>query len=88
MVENQKENQGVVKKSKEETGGNEIGGKANKEKVRNKKEKEESKKKDGALRKYESFYREVKTRSAQKAAQKQIQQGQPVRVPSVRGSVK
>ena len=36
-----------------------------------KKEKEESKKKDGALRKYESFYREVKARSAQKAAQRQ-----------------
>jgi hypothetical protein len=35
-----------------------------------KKEKEESKKKDGALRKYETFYREVKARSAQKAAQK------------------
>ena len=36
-----------------------------------KKEKEESKKKDGALRKYESFYREVKARSAQKAAARQ-----------------
>ena len=36
-----------------------------------KKEKEESKKKDQALRKYESFYREVKARSAQKAAQRQ-----------------
>jgi hypothetical protein len=36
-----------------------------------KKEKEESKKKDTALRKYESFYREVKARSAQKAAQRQ-----------------
>jgi hypothetical protein len=36
-----------------------------------KKEKEESKKKDAALRKYESFYREVKARSAQKAAQRQ-----------------
>ena len=35
-----------------------------------KKEKEESKKKDAALRKYESFYREVKARSAQKAAQR------------------
>ena len=39
-----------------------------------KKEKEEGKKKDGALRKYESFYREVKARSAQKAAQRQQQQ--------------
>ncbi|MGK3734484.1 MAG: hypothetical protein ACI8RD_000468 [Bacillariaceae sp.] len=39
-----------------------------------KKEKEESKKKDSALRKYESFYREVKARSAQKAAQRQTQQ--------------
>jgi hypothetical protein len=36
-----------------------------------KKGKEESKKKDAALRKYESFYREVKARSAQKAAQRQ-----------------
>ena len=36
-----------------------------------KKEKEDSSKKDAALRKYESFYREVKARSAQKAAQKQ-----------------
>lgn len=36
-----------------------------------KKEKEDGKKKDGALRKYESFYREVKARSAQKAAQRQ-----------------
>jgi len=36
-----------------------------------KKEKEASKKKDAALRKYESFYREVKARSAQKAAQRQ-----------------
>lgn len=35
------------------------------------KEKEDSKKKDAALRKYESFYREVKARSAQKAAQRQ-----------------
>ena len=44
-----------------------------------KKEKEESKKKDAALRKYESFYREVKARSAQKAAQRQMetQQRQP-----------
>jgi hypothetical protein len=38
-----------------------------------KKEKEESKKKDAALRKYESFYREVKARSAQKAAQRQME---------------
>jgi hypothetical protein len=38
-----------------------------------KKEKEESKKKDAALRKYESFYREVKARSAQKAAQRQLE---------------
>ena len=36
-----------------------------------KKEKAESRKKDAALRKYESFYREVKARSAQKAAQRQ-----------------
>lgn len=36
-----------------------------------KREKEESKKKDAALRKYESFYKEVKARSAQKAAQRQ-----------------
>lgn len=45
-----------------------------------KKEKDESKKKDAALRKYESFYREVKARSAQKAAQRrqneQVQQRQ------------
>ena len=38
-----------------------------------KKEKDESKKKDAALRKYESFYREVKARSAQKAAQRQME---------------
>lgn len=36
-----------------------------------KKEKEDGKKKDAALRKYENFYREVKARSAQKAAQRQ-----------------
>jgi hypothetical protein len=42
-----------------------------------KKEKEESKKKDSALRKYESFYREVKARSAQKAAQRQTQHQVP-----------
>ena len=41
-----------------------------------KKEKEESRKKDAALRKYESFYREVKARSAQKAAQRQAEQRQ------------
>lgn len=41
-----------------------------------KKEKEESRKKDQALRKYENFYREVKARSAQKAAQKTHQQRQ------------
>ncbi|VEU44967.1 unnamed protein product [Pseudo-nitzschia multistriata] len=39
-----------------------------------KKEKEESKKKDSVLRKYESFYRDIKARSAQKAAQRQTQQ--------------
>ena len=39
-------------------------------------EKEESKKKDAALRKYESFYREVKARSAQKAAQRQMENQQ------------
>lgn len=39
-----------------------------------KKEKEESKKKDSALRKYESFYRDIKARSAQKAKQRQTQQ--------------
>lgn len=39
-----------------------------------KKEKEESKKKDVALRKYESFYREVKARSAEKARQRDSQQ--------------
>jgi hypothetical protein len=54
-----------------------------------KKEKEESKKKDNALRKYESFYREVKARSAQKAAQRQnLQQAQPNRPSTYRGSVK
>jgi hypothetical protein len=42
-----------------------------------KKGKEESKKKDAALRKYESFYREVKARSAQKAAQRQQMENQP-----------
>jgi len=39
-----------------------------------KKEKEESKKKDSVLRKYESFYRDIKARSAQKAALRQTQQ--------------
>jgi hypothetical protein len=39
-----------------------------------KKEKEESKKKDAALLKYESFYREVKARSAAKQRQKEGQQ--------------
>lgn len=43
-----------------------------------KKEKDEGKKKDGTLRKYESFYREVKARSAQKAAQRLQQQTQHV----------
>lgn len=52
-----------------------------------KKEKEENKKKDGALRKYESFYREVKARSAQKAAQRQQQQKQPNRT-GYRGSAR
>jgi hypothetical protein len=41
-----------------------------------KKEKEENKRKDAAIRKYESFYREVKARSAQKAAQRVRQQQQ------------
>ena len=55
-----------------------------------KKEKEECKRKDGALRKYESFYREVKARSAQKAAQKQSQQvaPHPNQFSSHRGSAK
>ena len=35
---------------------------------------EESKKKDTALRKYDSFYRDIKARSAQKAAHRQAQQ--------------
>lgn len=39
-----------------------------------KKEREESKKKDSALRKYENFYRDIKARSAQKAALLQTQQ--------------
>lgn len=37
-----------------------------------KKEKEVSRKKDGALRKYENFYKEVKARSAQKQRQQQL----------------
>ena len=45
-------------------------------------EKEESKKKDSALRKYETFYREVKARSAQKAAQRQQKAHQPPLPPS------
>jgi hypothetical protein len=49
-----------------------------------KKEKDESKKKDAALRKYESFYREVKARSAQKAAQRQAQQHQRPNNPTSR----
>ena len=40
-----------------------------------KKEKSEGKKKDAALTKYENFYREVKARSAQKAAQRQKDAG-------------
>ena len=37
------------------------------------KERDECKKKDGALQKYEAFYREVKARSAEKARQRQLQ---------------
>jgi hypothetical protein len=40
------------------------------------KEKEESKRKDAALKKYESFYLEVKARSAQKQRQREAQQRQ------------
>lgn len=40
------------------------------------KEREETKKKDVALRKYEGFYREVKARSAEKARQRQLQEEQ------------
>lgn len=40
------------------------------------KEREETKKKDAALRKYEGFYREVKARSAEKARQRQLQEEQ------------
>jgi len=39
-----------------------------------KKERDECKRKDGALQKYEAFYREVKARSAEKARQRQAQQ--------------
>ena len=39
-----------------------------------KKERDEVKKKDSALQKYEAFYREVKARSAEKARQRQIQE--------------
>ncbi len=38
-----------------------------------KKEREECKRKDSALQKYEAFYREVKARSAEKARQRQQQ---------------
>ena len=38
-----------------------------------KKEREECKRKDNALQKYEAFYREVKARSAEKARQRQQQ---------------
>mmetsp|Transcript_2001 Transcript_2001/g.3414 ORF Transcript_2001/g.3414 Transcript_2001/m.3414 type:complete len:420 (+) Transcript_2001:183-1442(+) len=41
-----------------------------------KKERDECKKKDGALQKYEAFYREVKARSAEKARQRQLQEKQ------------
>jgi hypothetical protein len=37
------------------------------------KEKEQSKKKDAALKKYEAFYKEVKARSAMKQAQRKQQ---------------
>ncbi len=40
------------------------------------KEREESKKKDAALRKYEGFYREVKARSAEKTRQRKLQEEQ------------
>jgi len=53
-----------------------------------KKEKEESKKKDGALRKYESFYREVKARSAQKAAQRQHKAQTPPPLPPAKHPAK
>ena len=38
-----------------------------------KKERDECKRKEGALQKYEAFYREVKARSAEKARQRQQQ---------------
>jgi hypothetical protein len=38
-----------------------------------KKERDECKRKDSALQKYEAFYREVKARSAEKARQRQQQ---------------
>jgi len=41
-----------------------------------KKERDECKKKDSALQKYEAFYREVKARSAEKARQRQLQDQQ------------
>lgn len=41
-----------------------------------KKERDECKKKDGALQKYEAFYREVKARSAEKARQRQLAEKQ------------
>lgn len=40
------------------------------------KEREETKKKDAALRKYEGFYREVKARSAEKLRQRELQEQQ------------
>ncbi|KAL3791937.1 hypothetical protein ACHAWO_009452 [Cyclotella atomus] len=40
------------------------------------KEREDSKKKDAALRKYEGFYKEVKARSAEKAKQRKMQEAQ------------
>jgi hypothetical protein len=39
-------------------------------------EREDSKKKDVALRKYEGFYKEVKARSAEKAKQRKMQEAQ------------
>jgi len=51
-----------------------------------KREKDESKKKDAALRKYESFYREVKARSAQKAAERQKDESQRLQRP-IKGPV-
>jgi DNA repair exonuclease SbcCD ATPase subunit len=41
-------------------------------------EKEESRKKDSALRKYENFYKEVKARSAQKAKERQEEKNKQV----------